>query len=213
MLIKMNNDTIIFVSKNDENFEYYKAYIKTSHDICATSKDEGVSRAYIKNHALKNADVFALSFKENYKTRSKTLKTLQGFAILQIKPDHLYIDVICAKKKGDIILSNVYKFGNILNKKYVILNALPHVINYYKRPKHSFLHGYKQCVEEPSIKKLGNTMKNKKFNSSSDALSNTNFKKLLSMLIKKKLTHNKQCKNIQSCSKDGYTMTKCLKKN
>lgn len=203
---------IKFIEKKDPNFEIYKNLIKSNTNLCNSKNQEVVSSSYIKNQSLKNVDIIALNLKEEYKTRSRKtpIITVQGFALLQNRKNYLYIDVICAKQSGDALLSNIYILGNELKKKYVILNALPHVINYYKRDKHKFLHGYKSCEENIEIKKLGESLKNKKFKVPSNATSDKNFQKLLTLLINKKLTYDKTCKTIDSCSKNGYTMTKCI---
>lgn len=48
-----------------------------------------------------------------------------GFMLLQLKPDHLYIDVLCAQRCGYPMLKRVIKLARSFKHKFIKLNALP----------------------------------------------------------------------------------------
>lgn len=71
--------------------------------------------------------------------------SIRGFALVKSKPDYYYIHIICRgvsrrdlrhtsiKDSGSDLLNSVKNHALINNKKEIKLNALPHVILYYKR--------------------------------------------------------------------------------
>lgn len=189
--------------KSDPQFNKISTKI-ISHatKLCLLNDTLAVSNDYIKNFALNSADGLIV----HYRTRGMT--DFNGFLIFKIMKDYLYIDVICAKGSGTALLNECYSFAKKLNKPQVRLSALAHVINLYR--KQGFIHSEGSCNMSNDVKSLSEALAHKRFKTTQNAIEDGEFKKLLQMLIKKKLTSTKKCKNIQDCSMNGYSMTKCL---
>lgn len=168
-----------------------------------------IQHRYINTSSLKNADGILVASEALTRTRSKQLHQLvNGFAIFQILGDSIYLDVICARTSGKILLNEIYKVAKMLGKTYVKLNALPHVINFYK--KEGFVHSENNCVSIDKITQLSNSLSSLRFKTQSQALKNKEFFKLLQLLKQNKLVANKSCRSVKDCSIDGYTMVKCI---
>lgn len=184
---------MITLSKSDKNFYKLKSYIVNNiKNLCQSQ----ISNTYIKNTSLTNVDYIIYLGEDTTKTRSKELMldNLKGFTLAEDKKDHLYVDVICSKGYGKELLDEVYKLGKKLKKSYIKLNALPHVINYYK----------KQGFFITSLKEIDL----KKFTNSNNAIKNEQFKKFLKFLIKLNTKTYNRCKTVRRCSENGFTMIK-----
>lgn len=195
-------------NKGTATFKNTLNYIRNYNEyLCTNARlNMEINPNYIHS-AFNSTDIVVVSRTSVRQTRSSN--AIQGFALVKVKPDHLYIDVLCAKGGGLLLIDRVESLARKMNKPYLMLNALPSVINLYKT-KRGFVHSEKQCTENNQVKQLGNIVKSKIFSSSNNAMEDKEFKKLLKRLIDLKLTANKACKSVKSCSTDGYTMTKCL---
>lgn len=198
---------IIYSNKNDKMFKNMLKYIRAySGELCSRN----INSSYLTYHSFKLCDHLFVALDIETKTRSKKgLITLYGFVLIQELNDELYIDVICSKGYGKKLLQHVDELANYLNKKYITLNALPQVINFYK--KLGFVHAEKQCYHKTKIiENMSNHLKNKKFKSHNNSVIDKEFKFLLKVLMHEKLTGNKSCKSLKECSLDGFKMTKCV---
>jgi len=84
------------------------------------------------------------------------------------------------------------------------------VINFYR--KMGFRHlSSGQLYEEPSIAEAAISAASlEKFKTSEEAHNNKQFSRFLRLLIKEKLTKDKNCKGLKQCEKYGYSMTYLL---
>ena len=195
-------------NKGSASFRNTLNYIKRDDKfLCQNANGNGeINPNYIRN-AFKGTDIVIVSRTPERQTRSND--AIKGFCLVKIKHDHLYIDVLCAKGGGLLLVKRVEQIARRMNKPYLMLNALPSVINLYKT-KLGFVHTEKSCTEDPEVAALGQIVKNRKYSSSNNATNNAQFANLLKKLIELKLTAVKGCRGIKSCSEDGFTMTKCL---
>jgi hypothetical protein len=193
-------------NSNKCEFKKFMEYIK-SHT--ATICKSQVSHRYVLTHSLKHSDGILVGMNVSSKTRSLTpFLKIEGFVIFQLQPNALYVDVICARKAGKVLLSNAYKFAKDMGKKYIVLNALPHVVNFYK--SEGFVHAEYKCSANAEIQSSSDKVSHLRFKSPKQALQHKEFKILLQKLVKNKLVSDKACKGISECSLNGFVMTKCL---
>lgn len=195
---------VSFVPKKDPMFKILVKYIKST-TLCRGFVD----KHYIRNSAVANADFLIVSYNIKNPTRSKApFVNLNGFALMNKKPDHLYLDVICAKPGvGKGIIDEVSKQVIMHKKKYLVLSAVTYVINYYK--KLGFFHGKRKCSTSNNMKNVEERTRHLKFKDDDNALKNKDFRKLLLVLVKKKMTTEK-CKTVPKCAEYGFVMTKCF---
>lgn len=195
---------VSFIPKRDPMFKILVRYIRST-TLCRGF----VNKNYIKETAVASADFLIVSYDIKNPTRSRApLVNLNGFALMIKKPDHLYLDVICAKPGvGKSIIDEVSKQVVMHKKKYLVLSAVTYVINYYK--KMGFFHGKRKCSTSENMKNLEEKTRRLKFKTDDNALKNKDFKKLLLVLVKKKMTSEK-CKTVPKCAEYGFVMTKCF---
>ena len=167
-----------------------------------------VSYTYLKNKKVLNSANMIIVASTSTRLRTKSKIDLHGFALVQTKPESLYVDIICASGVGKKILQEVYKAGREMRKKYVSLSALPRVINFYR--KEGFIHSENGCKENQSTTTIAKRVSHLRFSSDKDAISHDDFQKLLLLLINQRLVTDKRCRKIVSCSSMGYSMTKCI---
>ena len=194
------------VDKDSPVYAIVLEHIKThQHELCKNAKGNSeVTTKYIHQQAHKHTSVVV--FAKDGITRSAKL---QGFALVQVHVDFLYIDVLCAKGAGKAIIEYTEGLGISMKKPYIVLSALPGVVNWYRRL--GFVHAFKQCTEVSNVHSLALSASRGKFAGTENALQNAKFVKLLQALMKLKLTANKTCKTVNACAIDGFTMTKCLR--
>jgi len=195
---------VSFVPKKDPMFQILIKYIRNT-TLCRGF----VNKNYIKNTAVSEADFLIVSYDMKNPTRSRApLVNLNGFALMNKKPDHLYLDVICAKPGvGKSIIDEVSKQVIMHKKKYLVLSAVTYVINYYKRM--GFFHGKRKCSTNDNMKNLEDETRHLKFSNDNNAMKNKKFKKLLLTLVKKKMTAG-TCRTVPQCVEYGFVMTKCF---
>lgn len=196
----------LHLKNQGEQFKVFLEFIRAQAPrICQRQ----IQHKYINKASLKNADGILVASESLTRTRSRKLHQLvNGFAIFQIQDDFIYLDVICARTSGKLLLKEIYKLAKLLQKKYIKLNALPHVINFYK--KEGFVHAEDSCVSSNKIALLSNSLSNLRFKTQYDAVKDKDFFKLLQLLQRTKLVANKACRSVEECSIDGYTMVKCV---
>lgn len=167
-----------------------------------------VSYTYLKNEKVLNSANMIIVASTITKLRTKSKIELHGFALIQNRPESLYVDIICASGVGKKILQEVYKAGKEMEKKYITLSALPRVINFYR--KEGFLHSENGCKEKQLITRIAEQVSHLRFSSDKNAILHEEFQQLLLSLISHKLVTDKRCRKITSCSSMGYSMTKCI---
>jgi GNAT superfamily N-acetyltransferase len=121
-------------------------------------------------------------------------KNYGGFALLDKRSDSLYVEVICGKGWGRVLMNEIEELAAKWNLKYVTLSALTEPIPVYR--KWGFVFG-KTCSEDQDIFKTIDK----------SGLSD----KLYRLLIKKGFTAEQNCKSKPKCDENGYTMTKCVR--
>lgn len=200
---------IIVYEKGSREFKETIKQIENQGDtLCQNMNGNSeIAMSYIKYATTNNIKYVMIAVPSVRQTRS-TGRKINGFVLIKENKDSLYIDVICAKGAGFKLLESVEKMGKALGKMYISLSALPSAINVYR--KFGFVHTEKSCMENPVIAKLGEALKYERFSSSSRAVEDKRFSKLLSELVKMKLVSDKKCRTVHQCSVDGYSMTKCI---
>ena len=203
------------IRKNDVSWTIWlKVIADNAERLCANDVDPG----YIRRYSLPKADVILVNMimPSPTQTRSKSISIkLNGFVIMQIKKDYIFIDVICASGVGKVLLSKVEKIARQRKKKYIVLNALPHVINFYK--KLGFVHGEKVCQSPNNVREMEKPISSFKFKHVRDAMAHYRFVKFIKFLISKELTaiedvnKKKKCNGLYACANEGFVMTKCIK--
>lgn len=194
--------------RNTQAYTNTLGFIKTHNSILCQNAEgtSEISLNYLRKGSFSSADYVFVVRPITRQTRSSS--NVLGFALVQDRESHLYIDVVCAKGAGTALLRQIEEFGKSKRKLFVMLNALPAAISFYRRL--GYVHSEGSCVEDPVIKSLAEAVNGMRFQSSNHAISNKRFSVLLRQLVALKLVSNKRCKSVPQCSSDGYTMTKCL---
>jgi len=115
-----------------------------------------VTNAYGRN-AVNIADVYIVAFREVELRQGRTRTEMCGFALVKNIPNAMYIDIVCSKKEhkmGRMIIKVAETLAQTNNKPLVLLSALPHVIDYYKRL--GFIESDNACDTNPHIEQKGN---------------------------------------------------------
>ena len=195
---------IIDKKKNPSLFKLYSKYV-VHVPLCKGL----LNKDYIREEAVAKSHYLIVHIGLKKSTRSKTpLVELSGIGIIRKRKDHMYLDVICAKPGiGKQILDSAADLTKKNDRKYLILSAMPYVINYYR--KMGFFYGKKKCKLNDDLKTLNENLKHKKFKNMNGAISNEEYKQLLLVLIQKKMT-GKYCRSVGECSNVGFAMTKCV---
>jgi hypothetical protein len=195
---------IDIVKRNDPNFKYFESFIQgQSSSLCKAD----VMQSYVRGPSKSSADMIAIAHVTKHSRSTKPIVRVVGFANIRIMQNSLYIDVLCGSGGGRTLVKAIIELAIEMDKKYVQLNALPQVINFYR--KMGFMHT-RSCKEKDHIQKLSAKFKTLLFRKMDHAITHRAFKTLLSALIKDGLTSEKGCKTIPNCSVEGYTMTKCV---
>ena len=188
--------------KDDPNFgKVVQKVSKETSKLCMHGSAEAVANNYVKYEALKKAHGIIVS----YTTRSMT--NFNGYLLFKIYSNYLYVDVICSKGAGKALLKECYDLAKKMGKFQIKLSALPHVISFYR--KQGFVHS-ESCTMDSNIQNKSNKILSKRFTNLNNVMKDKNFDDLLSTLVKKKLVAKKKCKTVDDCSKDGFSMTKCI---
>lgn len=122
---------------------------KNLYNPCKIEKEISLGSAFLK-HSFKEAAFILLATSKTSRTRSKAVQEkVVGFATVKDLTNALYIDAVCALPKtgkGTQIIKHVGKMAQEMNKPYVTLSALPHVIGLYEKM------GFKRTVTNPRAK-------------------------------------------------------------
>lgn len=113
--------------------------------------------------SMKISDIIQL-INENLKSLSQIVDLMQGVIIGKFEGDTVYIDIVCAKKGGTILIQRFLEWCKINGYQSIKLYALPYVINYYKhkfkfdfkgqnvpvnpKPKAKFCYGWARIDQE-----------------------------------------------------------------
>jgi len=196
----------IEVMEKGPQFDMMSAFIASQAPNICKGK---VRHTYIREQSISGANMMVVAYTAKKGTRSlRDSFNIHGFAFIKKTKSVMYIDVICGIGVGKRILHTIYNKARALNIKCITLSALPHVINFYR--KEGFIHAESCKSETEIIRVIAEANKSLRFKDMTQAMSDKAFRKLLSVLVKYKLTSNKSCKNISSCSIDGYVMSKKL---
>lgn len=195
---------VIDKKKNPSLFKLYSKYV-VHVPLCKGL----LNKDYIKEEAVAKSHYLIVHVNLTKPTRSKTpLVELSGMGIIRKKKDHMYLDVVCAKPGiGKQILDAAAELTKTNKMKYLILSAMPYIINYYR--KMGFVYGKKECKLNDDLKTLNENLKHKRFKNMNGAITNEEYKKLLLVLVQKKMT-GKYCRAVGECSQVGFAMTKCV---
>ena len=157
--------------------------------------------------------------------KSQRTSSIRGFALVKSKPDYYYIHIICRgvsrrdlrltsiKDSGSDLLNAVKNHALINNKKEIKLNALPHVILYYKR----FGYELNSASQNEHLEKFKSLIKSQYQNNFDDFLHdyNVNYDKteeifqVYNLILRGK--PNKHAGTATKVENDGILMTLRLK--
>ena len=202
-------NTIITIERK-ANAKAYSNHLKLLHTVKTSLCKKVVRNGYITNSIKQTGDVLFISQRPlTVESRSGVIRyEINGFAILMKHNQKLYIDVICANSTGRLLMEEIETYAKGIGIRYIQLSALPSAINAYRRM--GFIHSDMKCIEDTHIAQRAGELKHLRFQNVNEATSHTDFKKLLSLLIKEKLVSDKKCRTVFKCSENGFTMTKCL---
>ncbi|MEK6884952.1 MAG: GNAT family N-acetyltransferase, partial [Nanoarchaeota archaeon] len=165
---KEHKPIIKIVKRGEKGFLSIASLIKREcNELC----QHMVLQTYIEGDALPLVDVVIGAFLQP--------SQLQGFVLIQIKRKELFIDVICAKGIGKVLIEETIKYAYSKKKKLITLHALPYVINYYRKL------GFKlnrpgKCGDEKHIEEdYPKEIRDLKFKNQVEALHNEEFVKAL----------------------------------
>jgi hypothetical protein len=194
--------SFVLVEKRIQPEKYFQLVM---HEDTLNGCKNRIHPGYIRQSAETADKIIVSYFKDPY-TRKKVQR---GFALVTNRPDNLYINVICANKSGKEILQLIDFIAN-QTQKCVILDALSNVIHFYRKLGFSLAQPGEK--ETDLVKSLANK-KVSVYNSSFTASQDTTIRKLLQTLIQQKLTSNANCKDVEQCEIDGFTMSRCPDKS
>jgi hypothetical protein len=115
------------------------SYLRTGAHKALCGGKQGVIASYVRNEALQQQDAKLLAIvPKTHRLRSgkdtMNYANMKGFAIINTRHDHIYVDVICGSGYGSILFDSIFNMANRLKKKSVQLSslALP-MMRYYIR--------------------------------------------------------------------------------
>ena len=221
----MASVTIITMERTDAKVwkDNVRAVLSMSNKFC----QKVVSRKYIRDKALKNANCLMVGYVPGREVRGSETLLMGGFLILNEvtyeKQGFLYIDVVCADQSGvgSALLEQAENRAKRRHLKGLILFSLAHAVGYYRKL------GYRHreaCIEEDldlsqayvqMVKPLIDTWKGASAEEITKAINSRSqqgnaYKEFLELLRRRDLVYDKGCKNLKTCSINGYVMTKCF---
>lgn len=135
--------------------------------------------------------------------------SVEAFALVEKPSDgRWHVLVICARAGGAELMRQLVTAAQRSGVQRVTLDALPHVINFYRN-----LFGFQlstACREARDVKASADAQREKRFRARAEALNDPEFVALLERLVAAQLAANKRCRKASTCSIDGYRMTLCL---
>lgn len=191
----MSSEEIIVLNPRDQNYKQMADYIVgQSPGLCRGA----VSHSYILQQMGSVPDYIFIALKMNEpKTRSSTpFITVSGFAIVFVKNNSYYIDVICAKGVGSRLIKRILIQARLEQIRYVSLSALPNVITYYRRFGFVNTAPHETCGTKEMTEKLAK-------------LETQDLPDFLTYLISKGHIRKKWCTKVETCNAEGYPMTWC----
>ena len=115
------------------------SYLRTGAHKSLCGGEHGVIESYVRNIASRAPDAKLLAVvPRTHRLRSgkftMNYENMRGFAIINVRPDHIYVDVICGKGYGSILFDSIFNMAHQLKKRSVELSsiALP-MMRYYIR--------------------------------------------------------------------------------
>lgn len=205
-------------SPKEPGFFYWFSPLRLSAPPKQPERPETVHRKYIYD----NFDLYDLVMFVRYKNQDR------GFLLAQLKPDELYIDVVCSfSGLGKYLLNEAvsYATSNGLN---VGLSALPEVITYYQQFGFKFR---KNCSESAFVPdsvlfaQVKDSAKIGRTETAELAFKDRATAELLAQLQENELNVNKKSKYCRksvaqkvkglrayysNCGTNGYSMKRCL---
>ena len=221
----MASVNIITIERTDAKVwqDNVRAVLSMSNKFC----QKVVSRKYIRDKALKNANCLLVGYVPGREVRGIATLLMGGFLILNEvtyeKQGFLYIDVVCADQSGvgSALLEQAERRAKQRQLKGLILFSLAHAVGYYRKL------GYRHreaCVEEDPdlsqgyvemVKPLIDTWKGASAKEITKAINSRAqegiaYRRFLELLQTRDLVYDKGCKTLKKCSINGYVMTKCF---
>lgn len=179
-----------------------------------------VYRAEVKRSLEHETDAMVLAYERKFLRNGRSRTMVKGFALLDLtsRRNDLYVTLICARGVGSKILRKVFRYAKKNRKKRVTLNALPHVINYYR--KFGFRFAQQGCDESVSLEKAAQKVSHRRFrkhvnkrkervNEIVHAQTDPTYRRFLKKLIRGGFAKPKGCTNVYNCDY-GYFMARCL---
>ena len=139
------NSKLFVVPKNGNQpfVNTFRNKLITSHYLCQGL----IGKSFFKRETLK-ADYLFLVSNEN-RLDSNYFKQLNGFALVNVKDDHLYLELICGRGTGTVIFPHIEALAKRLQKPKIKLSAIPAaMLTYYRRYGFKFSN---DCSENSNI--------------------------------------------------------------
>jgi len=187
-----------------------KNLVAPGNDVCGGTLDP----EFVPLYALPAADAIVLVAQPvPYGRNGRMVRDEYiGFALLQFpndQPDALFIDVLCAKGAGGLLVEYIKQLAQHLGYSRVILNAISSAINFYRR--FGFTNtNLSNCQEPPAVTQSARQVAQLRFSNAEEAEKDPQFIPFLNTLIQYQLTKDASCKNVDQCRDDGYTMAYCI---
>ena len=207
---KYNSTYINDKEDHKKNWEQAKKMVELLIGPARNYLCGNIPTSWIINESLPLADAIILIFYQE-----KERDACSGFAMLQYPTDQseIYIDLVCARCAGKGLIDSVKMIAEERKIQHITLSAMPNTINFYR--KLGFRHlepcsSSSECQEEAVITLIAEPVSDLKFDHNQEAEKHKEFRKLLKTLMEYKLTKDKKCKQVASCTRGGYNMTYCV---
>jgi hypothetical protein len=202
----MPKPTFVFetVTKRQKDFAKTRAYVKSQIAYLCRGN---VRRDYILTDALPEADALITAFEVMPLRGGRQRVQLYGFVILQKEKNDVYMDVMCARGAGKLLLDQVTDLAHRWKKKYVVIAATPFAMPYWM--KQGFVNADGACRADKRLDKRVELIKQKKFKTWDDAVDDPLMKKFMGQLVYRNLGAN-DCEGVAHCSSQGFYMTLCV---
>ena len=200
-------------ARGDPAFDRQLAVIKSSVHFC----NGAVRGDYLRRDVLPTTDVVLVAYDERKLRGARRGRVIPlGFAAMSLRGERgVTVDAICSRGHGRKILRALESVARGMGRQYVVLYALPQVINFYRRV------GYRHALvgkrESDALAKLADDALKSRARTVDGALRDQRLRKLMNALYRRKLVQKKGCVGIDfyfdsdmSCSNDGYYMRKDL---
>jgi hypothetical protein len=205
--------------KGDVAPEEWNRMMSTIIDLTDSVCGELVTTTYIRDTSVKSAQLLITAI-------APGTDDVIGFLIANDTeyPGYVYVDVVCSKQPGAgrMMLDIIEPHAEAGGYAGVALSSLPHVVGYYRR------RGYRhreQCIpgvpEDPQVSRsfeelalpLIQKYKQDVVNYIDESPEGSGYRRFLGGLIKRRLSKDKECTDLDACNVHGYVMMKCFERS